>query len=108
MADVSVEDFKDKAGSVYEALTVMCKRARQINDEQKMQIMEEMDALVIPDTRESEDFDDVEIDREALERDHKTYPKPSSLAIAEMARGDMEYYFIEPDDEKKSEQTETT
>lgn len=107
MTDVSVEDLRNKAGSIYEALVVMCRRARQINDEQKLQILQEMDTLIVPETRESEDFDDVEIDREALEREHKTYPKPSRLTIEEMARGDIGYFFIESNDEKDDKPDET-
>ena len=103
MTDISLEDLMKKAGTIYEAVVVMCRRARQINDEQKLQIDMEMDATSVPENRDSEDFDEVEIDREALQREYKKYPKPSKVAIEEMAKGDIQYSYNIPSEEEKEE-----
>ena len=100
MSDVSIMDLKKKTDNIYETVVVMCKRARQINDEQKLQI--EMEREIVPgvENRENEDFDEVEIDREALLKEHKKYPKPSEVAIEEMLEEKIEYRFIDPEEEK--------
>ena len=100
MSDVSIMDLKKKTNNIYETVVVMCKRARQINDEQKLQI--EMEREIVPgvENRENEDFDEVEIDREALLKEHKKYPKPSEVAIEEMLEEKIEYRFIDPEEEK--------
>ena len=95
MADIPLEDLLDKAENVYEAVVTMCKRARQVTDEQKQLIEMEMESVPIVENRENEDFDDVEIDREALMRDHKKYPKPSRVVMEEMAKGEIEYRYID-------------
>ena len=100
MTFISLEDIQNKTANIYEAVVVMAKRARQINDDQKMQIQNEMDVSVPIDMRESEDFDDVEIDREALLREYKKFPKPSTLAIQEMAEGKIEYRIISDEDDE--------
>jgi DNA-directed RNA polymerase omega subunit len=103
MIDITIDDLKRKISNIYEAVVVMSKRARQVNDEQRLQIEMEMDTKPINENRESEDFDDVEIDREALLREHKKYPKPSIEAIKEMCEGKIAFRYIEQDnkDEKK-------
>ena len=99
MSDFSIEEVQNKAASIYEAVAVLAKRARQINDEQKKQIELEMDVTPVPENRESEDFDDLEIDREALLREHKKYPKPSNLAIDEFLQDKIQFSYNAPDDE---------
>ena len=74
MTDISVEDLLKRSDNIYEAVVAMFKRARQINDEQKQQIEMEMETTPVIDNRENEEFDDVEIDRDALMREHKKYP----------------------------------
>ena len=102
MMDISIEALMGKTGNVYEAVAIMFKRARQITSEQKMQIEMEMDTPSMPENRENEDFDDVEIDREALMREHKKYPKPTRVAIEEMLEGKIEYEYAEPSDEEET------
>lgn len=106
MTDISVEDLLKRSDNIYEAVVAMFKRARQINDEQKQQIEMEMETAPVLDNRENEEFDDVEIDRDALMREHKKYPKPSRLAIEEMAEGKIDFRIIDPDEEEKTQEDE--
>ncbi len=100
MSNISILDLIKNTNNVYESVVIMCKRARQVNDEQKLQI--EMEREVVPgvENRENEDFDEVEIDREALLKEHKKYPKPSVVAIQEMLEEKIEYRFVDPEEEK--------
>jgi DNA-directed RNA polymerase omega subunit len=101
MSQISIEDLRNKTGNIYEAVVVMSKRARQINDEQKMQIEMEMEHVPQVNNRDNEDFDDVEIDREALMREHKTYPKPSTLSLDQMLKDKINFRYIEPEDQQE-------
>ena len=100
MKDIPLENLLNNTESAYEAVVVMFHRARQINDEQKLQIEMEMDAAPLTENRDNEDFDEVEIDREALLREHKKYPKPSLVAIKEMAEGKLKFRYMNPSEEK--------
>lgn len=101
MTNLSLEDLLKETNNIYEAVSVMTKRARQINDEQKMQIDMNKDTSQVFDNRENEDFEEVEIDREALMREHKKLPKPSRLAIEEMAQGRIQYKYVNSEEEKE-------
>jgi len=109
MTDVSIEEIKRKKLNIYESVVIMSRRARQINDSQRQEIQAETHITPVLDNRENEDFDDVEIDREALMREHKKFPKPSSLSINELEEEKIIFRYIEPDsipeqkEEKKSE-----
>ncbi|MFH1943456.1 MAG: DNA-directed RNA polymerase subunit omega [bacterium] len=108
MAGIPLVDLMKKTDSLYEAVVIMCRRARQINDEQKLQIEMEMEAIPLVENRDSEDFGDVEIDREALLRDHKTYPKPSIVAMEEMQAGKIEFKYDSPSEEEGEASSESS
>jgi DNA-directed RNA polymerase subunit K/omega len=97
-----MEGILKKPENIYEMVAVMAKRARQVNDEQKRQIEMEMEIPQSADNKDNEDFDEVEIDREALMREYKIYPKPTQVAIDETQEGKVDYRYI---DEEETEKT---
>ncbi len=103
MMDISIEELAKKTGNIYESVAVMFKRARQITDEQKMQIEMEMDVPPPAENRDNEDFDEVEIDREALMREHTKYPKPTRVAIDEMMNDKISFQYIKPNEGEQEE-----
>jgi DNA-directed RNA polymerase subunit K/omega len=82
-----------EASNVYEAVIVSAKRARQVNDEQKM----EFNALlstVVPQTSTEEEGEDIQNPAQlkmALELE--TREKPQIQAIKELLDGKIEYAY---------------
>ena len=99
MAKVTLEELMQKTGNIYEAVAIMSKRSRQINDLQKNIIDRERDNLPIIDIRDSEDFEDVEIDREALNREYVKLPKPTIVSIREMKEGKIQHKYKSENEE---------
>jgi len=99
MKRISIEKLKENTESIYESIIIMSKRARQVTDEQKHQIDNEMNIPNQIDSRDSEEFGEVEIDRDALYREHKTYPKPSTVVMIEMAEGNLCFEYLSPEEE---------
>lgn len=95
MANVTLDDLMKDNRNIYEAVVVMSKRARQINDRQKMIIESERDLQPQTETRDTEEFEDVEIDREALMREYTKFPKPSRVAIDEMVDHKVSWEYPE-------------
>ncbi|UCH66275.1 MAG: DNA-directed RNA polymerase subunit omega [Ignavibacterium sp.] len=91
---IDLRSIDDKADNIYEAIIASAKRARQINDENKI----EFNALIstIPETvgdEESEDIDNpaqLKISQEMEKRD-----KPHVQALNEMLDGDIEFSYKE-------------
>jgi DNA-directed RNA polymerase subunit K/omega len=103
MMDISIEELEKRTGNIYESVAIMFKRARQITDEQKIQIEMEMDVPPPVENRDNEDFDEVEIDREALMREHKKYPKPTRVAIDEMMSNKISFEYVKPNEAEQEE-----
>ena len=101
MTEISMEDLLKENRNIYEIVVAVSRRARQINDEQRLQIEMEMDVTPVVENRDNEDFDEVEIDREALMREHRKYPKPSRIAIEEMMGEKIQYSIDVPSEEEE-------
>jgi DNA-directed RNA polymerase subunit K/omega len=93
MANLSFEELAEKSENIYEAVVALSKRARQITDEQKMRLLQEMDAIPVLDSRDAEDFDEVEIDRDALQREREKIPKPTTVAMEEFVDARFIYQY---------------
>jgi DNA-directed RNA polymerase subunit K/omega len=100
MKKISIENLLEETNNIYESVVIMAKRARQINNEQKLEIDMNMDTPTVLDNKENEDYDDVEIDREALLREYKKFPKPSRVAIQEMAEKRITFNYKETEGNK--------
>ncbi|NQT24318.1 DNA-directed RNA polymerase subunit omega [candidate division KSB1 bacterium] len=101
MSKVSLDDLMQDKRNIYETVVVMSKRSRQVIDEQKRLIDKDRDNEPQIETRDTEEFEDVEIDREALMREYTKYPKPSRVAMNEMVADKIKWEFPE-----KSESSE--
>ena len=83
VSPISLEDIEKYAENVYEAIMIIAKRARQINDEQKRLLESQLEA--------NEDIDD-NYDEPSDEMYDQTYvrlPKPTRLALEEMLSGKL-------------------
>jgi DNA-directed RNA polymerase omega subunit len=98
MKELSTEELSAKTGNIYEAVVVMARRARQVNDEQKALIDKDREAVAPVEAKENEDFDEVEIDHEALLKNHTKFPKPTRVAIEEMAEGQIQYELLQSEE----------
>ena len=91
---IDLRDIDDKAENIYEAIIVSAKRARQINDDNKI----EFNALLstIPESTmddESEDLDNPAQLKISLDMEKR--PKPHMQAIDELLKKDIKFKYKE-------------
>jgi DNA-directed RNA polymerase subunit K/omega len=104
---IPIEDLKKHSTNIYEAIMIIAKRARQINDDQKRLIEQETGYDSSMDNVNDDDADDdsAETAEERLAQPVKCIklPKPTTLALEEMLSGRLNYRYIEkpPDEEPK-------
>ena len=89
-------DLKQATGgatSIYEAIVVMSRRARQINDELKENLSRRLETVAshTDDEGDITNFDQLEISRE-----FDRIPKPTFLALDEMLDGEIEHRYRDP------------
>jgi len=87
---LSLEDLEKYSDNIYEAIVILGKRARQINDDQKVFIEREAG---IDDSYDDDDEDEF-IDREMVDEGKKIrLPKPTSMAINELISGKLQFDY---------------
>jgi DNA-directed RNA polymerase omega subunit len=84
--------IEGKVQNVYEAVIIAAKRARQINDDQMVQVRTLTEGTEVNETEETE------INREDLV-DLDKLPKPVVQALNELVANSIEYEYIEQEDE---------
>jgi len=92
---LSLEDLEKYSNSVYEAIIIVAKRARQINEEQKRLIEQ-----VTGGVDESEGSDDEEDYQERDLSSVMNLPKPTTLALQEFLSGKLKYEYGVEDEYK--------
>ena len=60
---LEIEEVESKAGNIYEAVVVAAKRARQLNDEQKLEYNQRVEPLMVPE----EDNDDSVVSKDKMD-----------------------------------------
>ncbi|MBC7185576.1 MAG: DNA-directed RNA polymerase subunit omega [Calditrichaeota bacterium] len=100
--NISLEEIEKHAESVYEAVVVIAKRARQINDEQKQLVEMEMREALAEIKDEPLDDDQP---REPIHKPYMRLPKPTSQALQEFLEGKLRYTYVEREDASPAEES---
>ena len=95
---IPLEELKKHSSNIYEAIMIIAKRARQINDEQKRLIEQEtgydssMDDVNDDDQEEENETPE---ERQAQPVKYIKLPKPTSVALEEMLTGKLAFQYTE-------------
>ncbi|MFQ5627874.1 MAG: DNA-directed RNA polymerase subunit omega [bacterium] len=86
---IDLQSIHEFADNIYEAIITVARRARQINDEQRVYYERESDL------DDAGDFDDDELERINPEDIGVSLPKPSKIALDEFLEGDLAKEYVE-------------
>jgi DNA-directed RNA polymerase subunit K/omega len=97
-----------KAKNVYEAIAVMSKRARQVNEEVKIEFNQRLEMI---QTKVTENPEETEVeanpDQLKISYEFERRPKPTDSAMKELLEDKITFRYKEKEEqEKKEEQTE--
>lgn len=83
------DKIEEKANSIYEAITIMGKRAEQVQAEIRTELHNKLDEFAVHNSTLEEVFEN----REQIEisKYYESLPKPTSIAVKEWLDGDI--YF---------------
>ncbi len=86
---LEIEEVESKAGNIYEAVVVAAKRARQINDEQKLEYNQRVEPLIKTD----EDNDDTVVskDKMNISVEFETRMKTTERGLNELLNDQLEF-----------------
>ncbi|MBS1912003.1 MAG: DNA-directed RNA polymerase subunit omega [Bacteroidetes bacterium] len=90
---VDLKQATGKATSLYEAIVIMSRRARQINDELKDSLHRRLETVA--SLNEDGDGEVTNFDQLEISREFDRFPKPTFLALDEMLDGELEFKYKE-------------
>ena len=85
---IEIEELESKAGNIYEAIVVAAKRARQVNDELKLEYNTRLEPLM---QNEEDDETIVSKDKMNISMDFEKRSKPTDIGIAEILNDELEF-----------------
>lgn len=85
---IEIVELESKAGNVYEAIIVAAKRARQINDELKLEYNQRLEPLM---QKDDEDENIVSKDKMNISLDFEKRKKPTETGITEILNDELEF-----------------
>ncbi len=89
ISPLEIEEVESKAGNIYEAVVVAAKRARQINDEQKLEYNQRVEPLIKTD----DDSDDTVVskDKMNISVEFEVRPKTTESGLNELLNDQLEF-----------------
>lgn len=98
---VDIEELTSKAKNVHEAIVAMSKRARQVNEEMKIEFNQRIE-MFAPKTEASEaEENEINPDQIKVSLEFEKRPKPTDVALDELLRSKLEWRYKEPEPELK-------
>ncbi|HNR68463.1 MAG TPA: DNA-directed RNA polymerase subunit omega [bacterium] len=86
ISTIPLQELEKNAGSIYEAIVIIAKRANQINAAQKKMIEAETAAV----ETDNDDYDDEVVSADLIDRQYLKLPKPTAIALQEMLEGKLQ------------------
>ena len=102
---VNIEELTSKAKNVHEAIVAMSKRARQINEETKLEFSQRIEMFVSKTESENEE-NDVNPDQLKVSLEFEKRPKPADIAVDELLQEKLQWRYKEPEAVAKVEKEE--
>lgn len=85
---LEIEEIESKAGNIYEAVVITAKRARQINDEEKLEYNQRIQPII---EQEVEDETVVSKDKQNVSLDFEVRKKNTERGLEELMSSKLEF-----------------
>lgn len=108
---VDIEAFSEKARNVHEAIVATAKRAREINQDVRIEFNQRVE-LFAPKTESENEENDINPDQLKVSLEFEKRPKPTDVALEELMAGRLVWHYKEkeelivPKEEEEPEEAE--
>lgn len=97
---LEIKELEAKAANVYEAIVVLSKRSRQINEETKLEFQQRIENLVALPSSPDEVEDVANPDQLKVSLEFEKRPKATEEAIEELMNDQLVHRYKEADEKK--------
>jgi DNA-directed RNA polymerase subunit K/omega len=95
---VDLEKFIDTTKNIHEAIVVASKRARQINEDLKIEFNQRVELVSTKVETESSEETEINPDQLKVSIEFERRPKSTDLALSELMNGEIEWRYKEPEE----------
>ena len=97
---IEISVMESKAANIYEAIVVLSKRARQINEETKLEFSQRVETIqaLQPTVNAEEEEMELNPDQLKISLEFEKRPKPTEEAITEMMSDQLEHRYKDTED----------
>jgi DNA-directed RNA polymerase subunit K/omega len=94
---IEITELESKAANVYEAIVVLSKRARQLNEETKIEFNQRLETIsILPSSSNPEEEEpDANPDQLRISLEFEKRPKPTEEAIREILNDELKFRYKE-------------
>lgn len=95
---VDLKTLEDRATNIYEAIVIMSKRARQINEELKIEFnkrIEMIQSMIMSEQSEETAEPETNPDQIKIAREFERMLKPTEIALDELLSGKLQFRYKE-------------
>jgi DNA-directed RNA polymerase subunit K/omega len=107
---IDLEKFIDSTNNVHEAVVVASKRARQVNEEIKIEFSQRVETVAVKTETETTEETDVNPDQLRISIEFEKRSKPTDVALDELMGGKLKWRYKEqeqpPPPAKETEEEE--
>jgi DNA-directed RNA polymerase subunit K/omega len=104
---IDIEAFSNRARNVHEAIVATAKRARQINEEVKIEFAQRIELFApkteVPENEES----DINPDQLKVSLEFEKRPKPTDISLDELMEGRLSWQYREREEPIVAKEEET-
>jgi DNA-directed RNA polymerase subunit K/omega len=95
---VDLEKFIDTTKNIHEAIVVASKRARQINEDLKIEFNQRVELVSTKVEPESTEENEINPDQLKVSIEFERRPKSTDLALNELMDGEIRWHYKEPEE----------
>jgi len=99
---IDIEELTSKAKNIHEAIVAISRRARQINEEMKIEFNQRI-ATFVQKTESENEENDVNPDQLRVSLEFEKRPKPTDIALEELLAGKLQWRYREAEESLKSQ-----
>ena len=92
---IDLEKFIDSTNNVHEAVVVASKRARQINEEIKIEFNQRVETVSVKTESEAAEETDINPDQLRISIEFEKRPKPTDLSLDELMGAKLKWRYKE-------------
>jgi DNA-directed RNA polymerase subunit K/omega len=94
---IDLEFFHNEGMNVHEAIVIASKRARQVNEDIKIEFNQRVEMITTKTESDTEE-NDINPDQLKISLEFEQRPKPTDVALQEMMRGEVKWRYKEKEE----------